>query len=274
MMAWLKYNKLSYWLYYNYLKLRNYNINCYVFVATTGRSGTNSLCNLFSASPKVISLHEPCPVMFSDNSDFTDKEQLALSSSKRKLLSILSYAANNKVYIEASHLFIKNFSNIVLSFLPKGKLRFVHLKRAPIEVAESFYQIGSIPGKTARGIRYLLDPKKCDNLLKVPELFTDTSYSHDFYKCLWYWYEIEKRVEKLKKSNPEILWMNITTESLNDRNTLVDLVRFVGLSKSDVQFCEKFKEKSNDKKNEKTTPIDFNSFEMNERFKNLLKNQI
>ena len=38
--------------------------------------------------------------------------------------------------------------------------------------------------------------------------------------------------------------------------------------------CEKFKEKSNDKKNEKTTPIDFNSFEMNERFKNLLKNQI
>jgi hypothetical protein len=50
-------------IYDLWLTLRCINVKGYIFVASTGRSGTQSLSRIFAAAQKAICVHEPPPVM-------------------------------------------------------------------------------------------------------------------------------------------------------------------------------------------------------------------
>jgi hypothetical protein len=68
-----------------------------------------------------------------------------------------------------------------------------------------------------KGRLYLIDPLAEGNILDLRSEFLEQGgLDHDFYKCLWYWYEVEARVERFRKQYPSVPVCRINTEELGD----------------------------------------------------------
>jgi hypothetical protein len=220
----LKRHPITVSLYNAWLDLLCRNVERYIFVATTGRSGTASLTRAFeTAVDGVVCFHEPHPVMFSD---YPRGHGINREVYFRKLFWTLKRtyikraAAGHRYYLETNHQFIKNFAASAIEYFGP-KIRIIHLKRDPVSVASSFLAIDSVPVKTKRGHFYMLDPDEPTNLIRIPDLWNGSGeFEHDLYKCLWYWYETEARVRAIKERYPGVIWVDITTEQLNDRSVL------------------------------------------------------
>ena len=201
-----------------------HEVKNYIFVASSGRCGTHALSKLFESIPGAISLHEPNPIMYDAcprdyNKDLYFKEQFKLF----KLPNINKSSAGCKYYIETNHQFIKNFAKYAIEIFG-SKIGIVHLIRNPIDTAISFYARDSIPGQNRSGMLWLINPKDCNNVIQVSDiLFLEKDYSHDIYKCLWYWYETEARIEKLKQEYPGINYYSIKTSELNKINVILTM---------------------------------------------------
>jgi hypothetical protein len=138
-------------------------------------------------------------------------------------------AAGHRYYLETNHQFIKNFGAPAIDYFGP-KIRIIHLKRDPVSVAASFLAIDSVPVKTERGHYYMLDPDDSTNLIRIPELSNGSGeFGHDLYKCLWYWYETEARVQAMKERYPSVVWVDITTEQLNDKVVLKAMFDRLGI---------------------------------------------
>ena len=229
----LKRNPVTVALYNAWLDYLCRNVERYIFVATTGRSGTASLTRVFeTAVDDVVCLHEPSPIMFSD---YPRRQGIDREAYFRKLFWVLKRtyikraAAGHRTYLETNHQFIKNFAAPAIEYFGP-KIRIIHLKRDPVSVASSFLAIDSVPVKTQRGHYYMLDPDDSTNLIRIPELSNGTGeFSHDLYKCIWYWYETEARVQAMKERYPNVVWVDITTEQLNDRAVLKAMFDRLGI---------------------------------------------
>ncbi|MFT5249016.1 MAG: hypothetical protein ACI93P_000739 [bacterium] len=263
----IKHNGITQLLNDLYLQYKTKDVDTYVFVATTGRSGSLSLTHLFSEVSDCISTHEPYPIM--TNFEIEENAGKKLSIYKKKSIYIKRAAQNNRIYIETNHLFIKNFYDLILNSFNMDKLKLIHLIRPCCEVALSFYSINSIPGKSERGKNYLLSPSRADNEINIPELLDlEGEFSHDFYKCLWYWYEIESRTKKCKLLFPQVKWFELKTKELNDRKQIEKLCCFIGVNFEEVSTMVGVKK--NLKKEEKINVVDFNAEDMSDNFKSLL----
>ncbi|MFQ5853626.1 MAG: hypothetical protein ACE5JU_23960, partial [Candidatus Binatia bacterium] len=208
-------------------------VQAYVFVATTGRSGTVSLCRIFEHCVEgVVCFHEPHPVMFSDyprRQGIDREEYFRERFFKLKRIYIKRGALGHKYYVETNHQFIKTFALAAIPYFG-SKTRIIHLKRDPVSVGLSFYCLDSVPGKTPRGHYYMLDPEDQSNIIQVRELLDEHSeFGHDLYKCLWYWYEIEARVKQMKERFPSANWVTIRTEQLNDKLALQTMFQELGM---------------------------------------------
>lgn len=267
----IKFHKIIVSLYTFLLNRLNRNVEAYIFVATTGRSGSASLTKIFSGVKEAVSLHEPYPIVFCDDFEKDSKNSGMLSLSDRKIINIKRAAIGKKIYIETNHLFIKTFYKYVISSLPANKIKIIHLVRDTEMVASSFYRIGSIPGKPRNGNDYLLDPAAKNNEIVLPELFdNDSEFSHDFYKCLWYWYEIEARTYKIKNSiNNSISWYFLKTESINDKDKIIDLMKFLNIDITE-DILSTVGTHSNKKLHRNIHELEFDVKEKHKHFKKLL----
>ena len=45
-------------------------------------------------------------------------------------------------------------------------------------------------------------------------------FSHEFYRCLWYWYEVEARAKRIRTTFPKVKWYSLRTDDLNDLGAL------------------------------------------------------
>jgi hypothetical protein len=233
----LKHNPLTVSLYNGLLESRTRNVEAYVFVATTGRSGSESLARIFAAADNAITLHEPSPIMFSDYTDASSKEAYfrRIFRSKKRIY-IKRAAAGHRYYVETNHQFIKNFINFAIPEF-RDKVRIIHMYRDPVAVASSFYSINSIPGRSGSGERYLLHPGEQDNRVDISDLLlSDPEFDHDFYRCLWYWYEIETRIREYKEKYPRIVWHDIQTQQLNDQASLEAMFESLGIKYDQVKL--------------------------------------
>src|SRR6056297_395819 len=236
----LKYSTPTMFLYNLYLRYMCRRVKKYIFVATTGRSGTASLSNMFSQFPNVISMHEPYPIMFMD---LDSRKDMGLDKrmQKRKMINIRRASRYYDYYLETNHRFIKRFHHTVLEELKK-RAAVIHLVRNPEDVARSFHAIGSIPGETENGRRYLLSPFEQGNLIDFKKITDDTPRFNDgFYKCLWYWYEIEERIKAAKKTYSRIQWHKLNTEDLNNYDQLAVLAASLGLRDLDLSRLKFFR---------------------------------
>ena len=164
-----------------------------IFTVTTGRSGTRHLAFCLGLFRDVDSQHEPEP-------KFSDVFRAALSSPERarrfwiedRLPRIAR--TTRPIYAETSHLIAKGFleSLFELGHVPT----LLHLVRAPRAVATSLWRLGTIPGRTRRGLKYYLGPGDPGVLAWAPP---DGCEPHDYQLCYWYCLEMERRAATLAR---------------------------------------------------------------------------
>jgi len=249
------------------------NVNAYIFVATTGRSGSDSLSRIFDVVEDAVCYHEPYPIMFNDYPKGTNrKDYFEKIFFRIKRINIKRAAIGKKCYVETNHQFVKNFiSYAIKSF--ENKIKIIHLVRDPVRVATSFYAINSIPGKTKRGKYYLIDPEDPENLIKLPELYNgDQNYKHDYYKCLWYWYEIEAKILRNKNKYQNIIWYTLNTNDLNIKNEIIKMLKKFNLAFDYKKLESLIGIRANPKVSEKVNKIDNIDCElMHKKLINLIK---
>jgi len=267
--------------YARFLEWRTRTTRTFAFVATTGRSGTTTLSDLFTGLPQCIALHEPYPCMLSDWPTGLDLSTESASKAiaefhrshfqAKKRINILRAAAGHTLYLETNHQFVKNFANPAIDYFG-DRLRVIHLVRNPVSVATSFYAIDSIPGRPEMGRLYMIDPRQRDNVLPINDVLEgDPDFSHDLYRCLWYWYETEARVIRLEATHPRLPVIHLDTNDLNDPQRLLELVSFLDVDELRDDILARAGRRTNEKLAEKHRAIDRAEAEsMNERLRQLL----
>lgn len=258
-------------------KILNYickDVNSFIFVATTGRSGSSSLAKIFSQIEGIASFHEPYPIMNNDYPPSIDKKKYFEKMFRVKRIRIKKAAAEHNHYIETNHQFIKTYINEAVNCFG-NKIKIIHLVRKPYLVARSFYQIGSIPGKTERGKLWLLDPKSNDNKINISDLLYDSElFKHDYYKCLWYWYEVEARIKIMKKRYPYITFYKIETDEINNTEKIQDMLNALEISVDSHKIKKLTNIKDNLKLNKKQYNIELQEcIEMNNRLLKEIENR-
>lgn len=197
-----------------------------IFTVTTGRSGTAYLSSIFGFSSKVHAVHEPSPE-FADvlRSVQTCPDAARKFLLEKKLPAILQTAAG--IYLETSHLVCKGFLEPMLELDIVPDL-IIH-RRNPRDVALSMFKMGTIPGRSSKGLRFYLSPSD-------PNVFElgDWEELHDYQLCYWYCLEIERRAQHYKKLIQQHGAMITET-------TLTDLKTFIGLTKCFAELDLKVK---------------------------------
>jgi len=206
-----------------YYALRARTVERLVFTATTGRSGTLTLARIFARIPGCRALHEPYPIMNDEAlraATYGDSEAVERFY-RTKSINILRHAAGYRYYVEANHLFIKTFvAHAAREFA--NRLAVIHLVRPPLEVAMSIYRLQRPPG-TQSGDNWWLDYRAPLNRIRIADALDSGEFSHPFYKGLWYWFEIETRVEEWRQRLPAVPFVRFETDWFNDPQRLVAL---------------------------------------------------
>ncbi|WP_182870608.1 hypothetical protein [Stieleria mannarensis] len=207
----------------------------FIFCASTGRSGTHTLRRIFEQVPGVWAEHEPWPrcngeLLEKWNSGRADDEEFFRDQIRYyKVPRIIFRAGLAPVYLEANHQFIKSFADEAAESLG-GRLKVVVLRRSPIAVAASMTGRGDVPG-TDRGNVWNLKPDWPKNLIQVNELLTSERYSHAFYRCIWYCFEVEARIQRFQEKYPSVETFELETGDLNKREDVLRLAEWMGVSK-------------------------------------------
>ncbi len=156
-----------------------------VFTVTTGRSGTAYLSTILGFVQNSRAVHEPHPEFADVMRQVQREPELAYRFLlDQKLPAILR--SPEEIYIETSHLACKGFLEPLLEIGIVPDL-IIH-RRPPRDVALSMFKMGTIPGRSDKGLRFYLSPDDT-GVLKLP----DWDRCNDYQLCYWYCLEIERR---------------------------------------------------------------------------------
>jgi len=158
-----------------------------LFTVTTGRSGTYTLKQCLSRTAQSAVYHEPHPQFHWYLRGAQQTSEVATQFwLQQKLPKIYSHPA--PVYIETSHLICKGFLEQLwaLDIFPE----LIFLIRPKRAVAQSLWQLNTIPGRSAMGLSYYLAPFD-PGVLAVKDWKTLSDYQ----LCYWYTLEMERRSE-------------------------------------------------------------------------------
>jgi len=257
------------------LRMRCAGVEAYVFSATTGRSGSMTLANVLESLQDAVVFHEPDPIMHSRH--LSGRDRLASLDDlfwRRKRIEVHRAARGHRYYVETNHQFIKGFAEQAATWFGE-RLRVVHLRRDPVSVASSFYRMSSIPGLPRRGSLWLLDPRSDENLIQLGEvLFGDGDFGHDYYKCLWYWYETEARVRHFRDRHPKVPVQSIGTSDLNDIEKVRALLKGLGLAYDETALSRRVGQRHNEKSHDVQNLLPREEAErMTARFRELLSDR-
>jgi hypothetical protein len=270
----LKYNVISSLLARQYYQLKNRSLKQMIFVATTGRSGTMSLVDIFNHIPYCKAEHEPYPAMFDEvlKAKCQGNEQFVSSQYWRiKSVNLWRAAAGYHHYFESNHLFIKTYIEYAVKDFG-DRVTVIHLVRDPVKVANSIYALQDFPG-TVEGNKWWLDYKAANNLIAIADyLDNDPEFKHPFYKGLWYWYEIEARIKDWRKKLPHVRFLNFKTEDFNDPDKTFQLLHDLNIDFDPQVLRQCISTRSNTRPHQKLAePLPLKQAnEMNQKFITLL----
>ncbi|GAB3290022.1 sulfotransferase domain-containing protein [Parahaliea aestuarii] len=217
---------------------RTRHVEQWIFVATTGRSGTLTLVDLFAQVPDCVALHEPYPAMHGEilhSASYGDKARVTRFYNTRKAVNIRRSAVGARSYLEANHLFIKSFAEQAAGDF-RQRTRVIHLVRNPDGVAHSIYQLEDEPG-TVAGNRWWLDYRAPSNLISLADaLERHPEYSHPYFKGLWYWFEVEARIQHWREQWPGIPMVTFHTEDFSSLQAVGDLFSSLDINLEDTRL--------------------------------------
>ncbi|MCC6406658.1 MAG: hypothetical protein IT453_05810 [Planctomycetes bacterium] len=163
-----------------------------LFTFTTGRSGTDYLARALGSFARVHAEHEPKPTFASAwRTVLAHPETAREFWLEHKLPRIARSHA--PIYAETSHLACKGFleSLIELGALPT----VLHLVRPSRDVARSLWTLGTVPGRTFKGVKYYHSPDDPRVLLATGGAHRTW---HDYQLCYWYCLETEARAQRFR----------------------------------------------------------------------------
>ncbi len=248
-----------------------------IFVATTGRSGTMSLVDILNHIPDCKAEHEPYPAMFDEvlkaksagNEDFVAKMYWRIKS-----VNLWRAAMGCTHYFESNHMFIKTYIDYAAQDFG-DRIIVIHLKRDPVKVANSIYALQDFPG-TVEGNKWWLDYTADNNLIQIADrLDHDPEFKHPFYKGLWYWYEVEERIQYWRQQLPSVRFIDFKTEDFNDPDKTFQLLHDLGINFDPSTLSQCISTRSNTRPHQKLAePLALDmAHSMHDKFKNLLASQ-
>ncbi|HLK88272.1 MAG TPA: hypothetical protein VKZ18_00180 [Polyangia bacterium] len=215
---WLKRNLVVAGVVRRSLQLRTQSVKRFIFTATTGRSGTLTLSELFANVPECAAVHEPYPIMNEEvlrAASYGNEAEVDRVYSRIKSINILRTAAGHRYYLEANHLLVKTFLGQAYQEFGR-RMAVIHLVRGAIEVAMSIYCLQHLPG-TPYGNAWWLDYRAPTNIIQIADELEGTGeLSHTFYRGLWYWYELELRFAAWRARLPALEVVRFETSWFND----------------------------------------------------------
>eukprot|EP00871_Galdieria_phlegrea_P002332 jgi/Galph1/309/GphlegSOOS_G5123.1 len=217
-----------------------------VFVASSGRTGTGFLHNLFSLADNVVSLHEPSPrlvgrdlenaLLISGNSERSRKERKTKKLSK--IFETLSTTSPTTSYVETSHMFIKTMADFLVDELVACDcLYIIVLRRGLVSTINSQYSLGWFQ-PSHNGYRkwyYDIHDIAPEHAVLIPDR-TTTNYDI-IDKLIAYNLDIELRIQKLifrlkalpsKYYNVEVLPVRV--ESFNSTDCVLEFLGKFGFT--------------------------------------------
>ncbi len=250
----IKHNKFTSVLINTFLENKYSQNKKFIFASTTGRSGTTTLTNILAACENVSAFHEPYPIMngktlkeYNNN----DKERARNMFNFIKVPNILRSIGLSETYFESNHMFIKSYVEFAYQYFGNS-MRVIHLRRNPLEVADSIISIQNEPG-TESGNQWWLGYNWNGNLIQIEEFLDSyTGIEASFLKALWYWYEVEARITYWKQKLPDLTVVTIETEQLNHLQTVTKLLDSLSVPYEYNKIEQVVGKKFNLKKHEKT----------------------
>jgi len=215
-----------------YYDRKTRGVKSFIFIATTGRSGTLTLVDIINKLDQCIALHEPYPAMHDNilNAAANGHHQLVKDFYDiRKSVNIRRSAVGAEHYLESNHLFIKTFAPYAAEDFG-SRLKVIHLVRDPTKVANSIYALQDQPG-TVEGNRWWLDHHASTNIISIPEILDNhEEFKRPYYKALWYWFETELRISVWKEKLPSVPFIFFMTEDFNNEPKLSELFEKLEIS--------------------------------------------
>ncbi len=195
-----------------------------VFCVTAGRSGSDTLARLLARIPAVDARHEPRPDFVLAMRPARKRPELATVFLRK--LKIPAIAASPKpVYAETSHLFGKGFLEPLLELGLRPGL--IMLRRDPRQIALSYLRLETVPARTSKGRRYLLDPD--DRVFLGLDRWRNLT---DYQLLYWYALETEERQKahaaRAAAAGCRTVFMDV--EELNAANALPRLAEALGIA--------------------------------------------
>lgn len=218
------------------------------FTATTGRTGTQSLVELFQLNlPDCKAEHEPACYpryfgwlhrrLFPTRLDKLTRRGFGhalewYDQDSPRLMRLVRCRAGRirrlgcRVYLESSHAFLSSLGESYLREFPD--LGLIHLTRTPLEVAVSYCHRNRIPTDDSRFLRVFSHwhphPDSRQNCLRPPPARLNCLQYY-----LWAWIEAELRFLCFVEKYPSVRHFALDTAELNEVNRITDMFRFFGL---------------------------------------------
>lgn len=231
----------------------------YVYVATTGHSGTTSLTEMFRGDPRCCGTHHTSVPMNGWAVSAYEHGELGVLREhlvRHKLPQVFRHAAGHRWYVETNHLFMKSFASLMPEFL-RDRLKVIRLRRDPLLVATSLVTRGPIPGVNADGFRWLGDYRAPSVRLPMADVLDgDPRFAHGFYKAVWHTYEIEARYREFRRDHPEVTCVEIGTTELNDREAIKRLVRELGMGEAHPGMLDRVGTRANVGRKKRVIPAE------------------
>lgn len=215
-------------------RLQSRSLKKVVFCATTGRSGTDHVARVLDSHSGIVARHEPNPSFFglpniaANEGDDSICRELWLRE-KRSQVVRAAVDTGSQYYVETNHLFLKTFADCAVREF-KGRIMVLHIRRSPVGVANSLYQLKHQPG-TGTGYRWYCDFASPGNLLQIDRhLRPYGDFHHDFYAALWYWFELEARVDRFRSLYPSVPVFTLPFDRISDPAAYEELLAWIGIS--------------------------------------------
>jgi hypothetical protein len=245
-----------------------------LFVASTGRSGTATLAAILQRVEGCAAYHEPWPAMHGGimqqrNAGHPDLARRVYRWVKS--VNIRRLAQGATCYAETNHMFIKSFVDHAAEEFGAA-MRVIHLVRDPVLVASSMYALGRAP-RSIQWNSFWLDYRAPMNLVPLADALDRRAFRHPFFKCLWYWYEMEARIADWKKRlEGRVAFAPLRTGDLKKPDAVAGTLHALGIDAGrGFDFPTDLRLNQKPKKKRRRPPSEAEAAHMDRVFRRLLR---
>lgn len=187
----------------------------FIFSANAGRSGSQYLATLLDASPDVSAGHEREPAMAGGWLRRVSYRDPGASFEARRIKADAIRAETERlpggtVYADSSHMFVKTFADVVFDEFQHELISVVVLRRDPMLVAKSFFELDYLGPVRKQWIDWMIPPTAPQSTF--PMRHDDVRSEFDL--IFGYLVDVATRTRRLRDRTPVVNWVDARLEDI------------------------------------------------------------